>query len=253
MIGWSGSPATFVARPSSTVTCIAQVSGQSCGQAPRTRRAAMWRSYAGLDRLATPQRAAERDLVRVLEVGADRQAAGQAGHRPRRARARAGRRRGRGRWPRRWWWRSWRSRPRARPRRCPPARAARRCGGPRDPRRRSATARRRARGSGRGTRRSARSGSRRWAARRRRSWPPRGARPGRSGRCASVARLKQTSQWPTVALTSRIASASPSASSSETLRMWNASRCAVRCPMPGRRASSVMSRLTGAANKGRRG
>jgi len=65
----------------------------------------------------------------------------------------------------------------------------------------------------------------------------------------SVARLKQTSQCPTVALTSRIASASPSASSSEALRMWKASRCAVRCPMPGRRASSVMSRLTGAANR----
>jgi hypothetical protein len=66
---------------------------------------------------------------------------------------------------------------------------------------------------------------------------------------ASVARLKQISHWPTVSLTSRMASASASASSSEVLRMWKASRCAVRCPMPGRRASSVISRLTGAANR----
>ena len=34
--GWSGSPATRTARPFSTVTSIAQVSGQSCGHAPRT-------------------------------------------------------------------------------------------------------------------------------------------------------------------------------------------------------------------------
>ena len=34
--GWSGSPCTWIARPSSTVTSIAQVSGQSCGQAART-------------------------------------------------------------------------------------------------------------------------------------------------------------------------------------------------------------------------
>src|SRR3954471_14848934 len=66
---------------------------------------------------------------------------------------------------------------------------------------------------------------------------------------ASVARLKQTSHCPTVALTSLIASASGSASSSLALRMWNASRCAVRCPIPGSRASSVMRRLTGGANK----
>jgi len=64
-----------------------------------------------------------------------------------------------------------------------------------------------------------------------------------------TARLKQTSHWPTVSLTSRMESARASASSSETLRMWNASRCAVRCPMPGRRASSVIRRLTGAANR----
>jgi hypothetical protein len=58
------------------------------------------------------------------------------------------------------------------------------------------------------------------AASRRSSWQIR--------QVASVARLKQISQWPTVSLTSRIESASASASSSETLRMWNASRCAVR-------------------------
>jgi hypothetical protein len=34
--GWSGSPAIRVARPCSTVVMVAQVSGQSCGQAPRT-------------------------------------------------------------------------------------------------------------------------------------------------------------------------------------------------------------------------
>jgi hypothetical protein len=80
------------------------------------------------------------------------------------------------------------------------------------------------------------------AASRRSSWQMR--------QVASVARLKQISHWPTVSLTSRMESARASASSSETLRMWNASRCAVRCPMPGRRASSVIRRLTGAANRG---
>ena len=48
------------------------------------------------------------------------------------------------------------------------------------------------------------------AASRRSSWQMR--------QVASVARLKQTSQWPTVSLTSRIASASASASSSGTLQ-----------------------------------
>ncbi len=65
---------------------------------------------------------------------------------------------------------------------------------------------------------------------------------------ASVARLKHTSHWPTFSLTSRMASASANASSSEARRMWKASRCAVRWPMPGKRASSVIRRLTGAAN-----
>jgi hypothetical protein len=41
---------------------------------------------------------------------------------------------------------------------------------------------------------------------------------------ASVARLKQTSHWPTVALTSRMASARARASSSLALRMWKARR-----------------------------
>src|SRR5829696_9927138 len=77
-MGWSGSPVTLTARPSSTVTCIAQVSGQSCGQAPRTKRVAMSRSYAGLDRLTTPEGAAKGDLVRVLEVRAHRQSAREA-------------------------------------------------------------------------------------------------------------------------------------------------------------------------------
>ncbi len=36
--GCSGSPATRTARPDSTVTSIAHVSGQSCGHAPRTMR-----------------------------------------------------------------------------------------------------------------------------------------------------------------------------------------------------------------------
>jgi hypothetical protein len=66
-----------------------------------------------------------------------------------------------------------------------------------------------------------------------------------------TARLKQTSQNPTVSLTSRIASASGRASSGDMRRIWKASRCAVRWPMPGRRASSVMSRLTGGENKAR--
>ena len=44
---------------------------------------------------------------------------------------------------------------------------------------------------------------------------------------------------------------SPSASSFDIRRMWNASRCAVRCPTPGRRPSSVIRRLTGAENTGR--
>ncbi len=40
MTGWSGSPSTFTARPASTWTSMAQVSGQSWGQAPCTTRSA---------------------------------------------------------------------------------------------------------------------------------------------------------------------------------------------------------------------
>ena len=36
--GWSGAPRIAIARPFSTVVSSAQVSGQSCGQAPRTTR-----------------------------------------------------------------------------------------------------------------------------------------------------------------------------------------------------------------------
>jgi hypothetical protein len=61
------------------------------------------------------------------------------------------------------------------------------------------------------------------------------------------ARLKQTSQKPIFSLTSRIASARASASSRSVRRMWKARRCAVRCPMPGRRPSSVTSRWTDGA------
>jgi len=59
--------------------------------------------------------------------------------------------------------------------------------------------------------------------------------------------LKQISQKPTFSLTSRIASASAIASSGERRRMSNASRCAVRGPMPGSLPSSVIRRWTGGA------
>jgi hypothetical protein len=54
--------------------------------------------------------------------------------------------------------------------------------------------------------------------------------------------LKQTSQSVIFSLTSRMASASAAASSADARRTWNASRCAVRLPMPGSFASSVTSR-----------
>src|SRR4051795_2950028 len=60
------------------------------------------------------------------------------------------------------------------------------------------------------------------------------------------ARLKQTSHSPMRSLTSRMASASALASSGDWRRMWNASRCAVRWPMPGSLPSSVTSRWIGA-------
>src|SRR4051795_8240024 len=63
------------------------------------------------------------------------------------------------------------------------------------------------------------------------------------------ARLKQTSHSPTRSLTSRIASARASASRESERRMWKASRCAVRCPIPGSLPSSVIRRWTGGAYK----
>ncbi len=60
-------------------------------------------------------------------------------------------------------------------------------------------------------------------------------------------RLKQTSQSPTFSFTSRIASARANASSSLARRMWKASRCAVRCPIPGSFESSAIRRLIGPA------
>src|SRR4051794_32166429 len=63
------------------------------------------------------------------------------------------------------------------------------------------------------------------------------------------ARLKQRSHRPMRSLTSRMASARPCASSSSERRMWKASRCAVRWPMPGSLPSSVIRRWTGAGYK----
>src|SRR3954468_2742813 len=57
------------------------------------------------------------------------------------------------------------------------------------------------------------------------------------GQSGPSARLKHSSQKPIRSLTSRMASASASASSGLALRMWKASRCAVRRPIPGSRAS----------------
>src|SRR3954468_11354345 len=66
---------------------------------------------------------------------------------------------------------------------------------------------------------------------------------------SSSARLKQTWQSPIRSFTSRMASASAVASSVSARRMWKASRCAVRCPIPGSLPSSVMRRWTGGAYK----
>src|SRR3954466_7520833 len=66
---------------------------------------------------------------------------------------------------------------------------------------------------------------------------------------SSSARLKQTWQSPIRSLTSRMASARAVASSVSARRMWNASRCAVRCPIPGSLPSSVIRRWTGGAYK----
>src|SRR3954470_23013191 len=65
----------------------------------------------------------------------------------------------------------------------------------------------------------------------------------------SSVRLKHSVQKPTRSLTTRIASASASASSGGTRSRWNASRCAVRCPTPGSRASCVTSASTAGESK----
>ena len=190
------------------------------------------------------ERAAESDLVGVLEVAADGQAAGEPRH------ARRGRgagRRGRRRSPRR----SCSGWSRARPRDAVPARpaaAARRSAGARARRRRAARARRRARGRARGTRACARARSGRRAARRRR-------RPcGRAGcrvqipHSSSSVRFPHSRQKRTRSFTSTIAAASASASSFGTRRMWKASRCAVREPTPGRRVSCATRFSTAGLN-----
>src|SRR4029453_9161027 len=61
-------------------------------------------------------------------------------------------------------------------------------------------------------------------------------------------RLPPSRQKPMRSLTSRIASASANASSSGTRRMWNASRCAVRVPTPGRRESCAIRLSTSGLN-----
>ena len=191
----------------------------------------------GLHSAAPGEGLAERHLVGVLEVRADRQAARQARDRRARARARAAPRRCAARSPRRSSSGWSRARPRARPARSVRAprraRAARRSSGPRGRCRRSATARRRARGRRRGTRACAPSGSRRSAPRPRRSAPWSRRVSWQMRQRGSSVRLKQTSHSPIFSLTSRIASASAVASSAEARRMWKASRCAVRLPTPG--------------------
>ena len=62
------------------------------------------------------------------------------------------------------------------------------------------------------------------------------------------ARLKQISHSVIFSFTSRIASASANASASDVRRTWNASRCAVRLPIPGSFESSVTSRWSGGAS-----
>ena len=131
------------------------------------------------------------------------------------------------------------------------ARAARRCAGARARHRRAGRARRRARGRGRGTRACAPSRARRPAARRRRRPCGRAACRGRSTQSSSSVRLPHSRQKPMRSFTSRIASASASASSSGTRRRWNASRCAVRVPIPGRRESCAIRFSTAGLNTAR--
>src|ERR671937_2843523 len=63
------------------------------------------------------------------------------------------------------------------------------------------------------------------------------------------ARLKHSRQLPMRSLTSRMASASASASSCEERRMKKARRCAVRWPTPGSRASCAIRLSTEGAYK----
>src|SRR6266436_7042328 len=60
--------------------------------------------------------------------------------------------------------------------------------------------------------------------------------------------LLQTEQRRRLALTSRTAVASKSASSSLERRMWKARRCALLLPIPGSFFNSSMSRVIGSAN-----
>src|SRR5262245_12368111 len=62
--------------------------------------------------------------------------------------------------------------------------------------------------------------------------------------------LLQTEHSLIFSLASRMASASAKASSGAVRSKWNARRCAVFCPTPGRRLSSSISRAMGAAKSG---
>ena len=149
---------------------VAGVARARPGRPARSRRcsgASRWgRRRAGPSHLpAAGERAAQRHLVGVLEVAADREPAREPGHAAAAAQA-VGQVRGGG--LARSSWGSSRGAPR-RPRRPRPAGAARRSAGARGRRRRSARGRRPARGRGRGTRASARARSRPTDPRRRRS------------------------------------------------------------------------------------
>ena len=140
---------TWRARPTTATT-------GATGCTRRTTSSGRARA-ASSERAAPDEGLAQRDLVGVLEVGADREARGQARHRDvgralaqGRGDVQRGRLAGRGR--------VGREDDLADASRCARARRARRSSGPRDRCRRSATARRRGRGSGRGTRACARWG-----------------------------------------------------------------------------------------------
>ena len=180
------------------------------------------------------ERAPERDLVGVLEVAADGQPAGEAGHA---RRGRAAGRRCRRRSPRRscsGWWRS--RPPRSRPSLDPAqqlldAQVARLDAVER--RERAAEHVVEAAELVRALERDRRPP----AARRRRSGAGRGAASRQIEQSSSSVRLPHSRQKWTRSFTSTIASASASASSFGTCSRWKASRCAVRCPMLGSRVS----------------